>query len=145
MRRKKILGYIYSLHPKLLVSLAFLDAQFLLCIQIYIMSKCITKFVYLEKPKWLIIWDGRSKQIVLKLWRSKLFCHRSIWQRLVIHQVQMTKSTYQLIKCYLLVDTNVQCSTIFVYSSCHVLKEYIIYPNLSHYLNNLAKYIEDQL
>jgi hypothetical protein len=74
----------------------------------------------------------------------------SIWHRLVLRisiddQVNIT----QLIKCYLLVDTNAQCTTILYIAAVmymtSALKEYTIYQNLSDYLNNLAKYIEDQL
>ena len=41
--------------PKLLVVSAFLDLQILLCIYMYIMTRCIAKPMNLEKPKQILI------------------------------------------------------------------------------------------
>ena len=42
------------------------------------MSRCIAKLMYLEKPKWLIIWDGGSMSVVWTTpgcWSSVLYSH----------------------------------------------------------------------
>ena len=67
----------YSLRPKLLVILTFLDTTFLLCIKIYIMSRSIAKSMYLEKRKRLIIWDAESiliYRIKQEIMIENIFC-----------------------------------------------------------------------
>ena len=59
-----------SYRPKLLVVSAFLDLQILLCIYMYIMTRCIAKPMNLEKPKRILIWDGGS---IILLGKSPYF------------------------------------------------------------------------
>ena len=51
----------YSLYSKMQVVLTFLDLYILLCTQTYVISRCITNTMNLEKPKRPTFWNGGSR------------------------------------------------------------------------------------